>query len=122
MKKFLATALIATFALGAANANANWFWQNDNNDNANVKTQSRVERPVSYKATTPEQDKWIYSGNNSYRSIAGQVAVQDNMNDGDDAAFTVHPTRANINQFNASLRQGDTGQSDATRINQTFNN
>jgi hypothetical protein len=48
------------------------------------------------------------------------MAEQDRLNDGDDKAFMVHPV--SYSQFNGSLRQGDTGQSAVTRINQTFNN
>ncbi len=81
------------------------------------------ERPVGYEATAnrPEAQKWTYSGNNAYHSIAGQVAYRDSMEDGDNRAFVVRPVRG-PSQFNANLRQGDTGQSDATRVNQTFNN
>jgi hypothetical protein len=85
----------------------------------------RVEHPIGYDNTArnPEAQKYTYNGSSAYRGgIAGQVAVEDRMNDGDNAAFTVRPVRGAHNQFNASLRNGDMGQSDETRLNHAFNN
>jgi|GEM_PF-4754300 len=84
----------------------------------------RIETPVGYDATAhdAEAQKWVYNGSNAYRGgLSGQIAVRD-ANDGDNAAMVTRPVRGQHNQFNASLRSGDMGSSDETRLNHAFNN
>jgi hypothetical protein len=127
---------------GAFEANANWFTRDTTNDDRPMITKTnetqtsatyqmrngervKVDHPVGYDATArdPEAQKWEYNGSSAYRGgLSGQVAVEDSMNDGDNAAFTVRPVRGAYNQFNASLRSGDMSQSDETRLNHAFNN
>lgn len=144
MKKLLASALVLGVAFTAADANANWFSKKDKEPQAqeqmirktNETTTSStyhlrngqrvvVENPVGYDKTArdPEAQKWVYNGSNAYRGgLAGQVAVEDRIGDGDNTAFVVRPVRGQYNQFNASLRRGDMSQSDETRLNHAFNN
>lgn len=123
MKKILASALTLAVLVGATGAaEAKWFWQNEK---AEIKAEARemktdaTEYHQTNKARNTENKKMVYSGNNSYRSVAGQVAVQDRIGDKDDTAFVVHPVHGRVN---SSLLQGDTGQSSATRLNHSFNN
>lgn len=151
MKKFYVSALALAIALGGTSAaHANWFSNKSDNDRdarietstssnqmvsrtrADIDGDGRVDvdvvsndNPTRYDATAhdAEAQKWIYNGSSAYRGgLAGQVAMQDSMNDGDETAFVVRPVRGSYNQFNASLRSGDMGQSDETRINHSFNN
>lgn len=144
MKKLLASALVLGVALTAADANANWFSKKDNEPQAQQKIIKKtnetatsttyqmrngervvVSNPVGYDRTAhdAEAQKWTYNGSTAYRGgLAGQVAVEDRIGDGDDTAFVVRPVRGSYNQFNASLRRGDMSQSDETRLNHAFNN
>lgn len=84
----------------------------------------RIETPVGYDASAndAEAQKWTYNGSSAYRGgLSGQIAVRD-ANDGDGRAMVTRPVRGANNQFNASLRNGDMGQSAETRLNHAFNN
>lgn len=144
MNKLLASALVLGVAFTASDANANWFSKKDEQPQAQQKVIKKtnetatsstyqlsngervvVDHPVGFDKTAydPEAQKWNYNGSSAYRGgLSGRVAVEDRIGDGDNTAFVVRPVRGQYNQFNASLRSGDMGQSDETRLNHAFNN
>jgi hypothetical protein len=93
--------------------------------NMYTKHQDQMQQRASYNSQSwHDFQKYRFSGDSAYTGgLAGQVAYQtDPIGDMDGKAFTVHPVRGRYGEFNSSLRYGDTGQSRATRFNQTFNN
>ncbi len=119
MKKIFASLLVLSIFAGAGQAHA-WFWnKTETNNELQYRQAEKPRQNIAYKQNS-EDKKWIYNGNNGYKTIAGQIAREDRMDDGDNNAFIVH--RTHETHFNGSLRQGDTGQSMQTRLNHSFNN
>lgn len=117
-----------TYGNGQVEVQRNVYGDRNPDTQQNVRVGNKrmhIETPVGYDATAnnAEAQKWTYNGSSAYRGgLSGQIAVRDNMNDGDGMAMVTRPVRGANNQFNASLRNGDMGQSAETRLNHAFNN
>jgi|GEM_PF-6732531 len=122
MKMTLKTVLAGIMALGVLAPAA--FAEDFVIDNAKYQ-QYKADAKASFKTEPVSRyQKGRFSGSSAYNgNLSGRVAVQtDRIGDMDGRAFTVHPIRGSGNEFNATLRYGDTSQSRETKFSHAFNN